>query len=265
MLENNLTALSQQQPCLIMGPQYDKRALLTTDPLALVNSLINLSYMTSVSKISALMLKDGGLELLVKILKRQSQGSDQLSVLGYSAALASVSRLAIRGTQPVRSRLVQVGVIEAILPLLERDRTLHSISIHFPHSEERNLDIDDPKMEDLTMALKLIAYVSKYPDIRRSLHNSYRSNIYDLVERFTSSHLPQDLRKWAIICMRNAFKRDGLPLRMCASLVCKRTESHAHEFSKCSRCRRVTYCCKECQKQAWVLHRNWCLPTMDLE
>ncbi|KAI8611182.1 hypothetical protein BC830DRAFT_680747 [Chytriomyces sp. MP71] len=48
-------------------------------------------------------------------------------------------------------------------------------------------------------------------------------------------------------------------LRRCASSRCGKWEEGYKQFSKCSRCRRVSYCSKHCQRRAWVLHKNWCL------
>ncbi|KAJ3402352.1 hypothetical protein CcCBS67573_g03326 [Chytriomyces confervae] len=48
-------------------------------------------------------------------------------------------------------------------------------------------------------------------------------------------------------------------LRRCASSTCGKWENGYKQFSKCSRCRRVSYCSKNCQRRAWVLHKNWCL------
>ncbi|KAJ3121712.1 hypothetical protein HK100_012268 [Physocladia obscura] len=48
-------------------------------------------------------------------------------------------------------------------------------------------------------------------------------------------------------------------LRRCANSRCGKWEEGYKQFSKCSRCRRVSYCSKACQRKAWVLHKNWCL------
>ncbi|KAH6561526.1 hypothetical protein BASA83_003149 [Batrachochytrium salamandrivorans] len=102
----------------------------------------------------------------------------------------------------------------------------------------------DLRSDDLLLATKLIAYVSKYFDVRQTLHSAYQINIYAVIEGLTSTNIQPDLRKWAIICMRSCFKRNGDSgsLRRCSNLKCSNVESFLHEFSKCSRCRRVTYC-----------------------
>ncbi|KAJ3049332.1 hypothetical protein HK097_009650, partial [Rhizophlyctis rosea] len=149
------------------------------------------------------------------------------------------------------------------------------------------------RVDDILLSIKLIAYLSKYPHLRTDLHTKWSQNVFELVEQFTVPGGWSEVRKWAVICMRNAFKRDGSspaatstadpnmmesnsndgngaeevrseagkekPLRRCGYLKCGKMESHPREFSKCSRCRRVTYCCKGCQKTAWRLHKNWCL------
>ncbi|KAJ3035431.1 hypothetical protein HDV00_003985 [Rhizophlyctis rosea] len=178
------------------------------------------------------------------------------------------------------------------------------------------------RIDDILLSIKLVAYLSKYPHLRSDLHTQFAQNVFELVEQFTvpvggggGSGNWGEVRKWAVICMRNAFKRDGgrgegkrerredvdadagrdeggvgrddegdegegrkregvldggvptltttrestKPLRRCGHLKCGKVESHPREFSKCSRCRRVTYCSKVCQKTAWRLHKNWCL------
>ncbi|KAJ3415802.1 hypothetical protein HDV05_004075 [Chytridiales sp. JEL 0842] len=100
---------------------------------------------------------------------------------------------------------------------------------------------------------------------------------FELIEFFTgSSSLIPEARMWAVMALRNAYRRDPSSpvafgpdgevisvsagqLRRCAYSRCGKWEERFKQFSKCSRCRRVTYCCKSCQRRAWVLHKNWCL------
>ncbi|TPX70180.1 hypothetical protein SpCBS45565_g01984 [Spizellomyces sp. 'palustris'] len=103
----------------------------------------------------------------------------------------------------------------------------------------------------LLPALKLTAYLSKYASLRAHLHGS-TPNIFALTEHFTGPQYNPEIRRWAIICMRNAFKRaDGCqPFRRCGNFgpekrfedACGRVEKIEREFLKCSRCRRVVYC-----------------------
>jgi hypothetical protein len=133
-----------------------------------------------------------------------------------------------------------------------------------PTHESNDLIVDMAyKIQDITLALKMIAYLSKYPELRSIMHSHPVSNVFHVVEAFTCSNdVFPEIRKWAITCMRNAFKRDPNDkrgIRRCGFLNCPKVESNYHEFSKCSRCRRVVYCSKDCQRNAWGPHRNWCL------
>ncbi|KAH6562268.1 hypothetical protein BASA60_011181 [Batrachochytrium salamandrivorans] len=85
----------------------------------------------------------------------------------------------------------------------------------------------DLRSDDLLLATKLIAYVSKYFDVRQTLHSAYQINIYAVIEGLTSTNIQPDLRKWAIICMRSCFKRNGDSgsLRRCSNLKCSNVES----------------------------------------
>lgn len=105
------------------------------------------------------------------------------------------------------------------------------------------------RVDDILLAIKLIAYLSKYPTIRADLHSDPTHNVFELVEVFTTPSNLVEIRKWAQICMRNAFKRDlvhgeggGSALRRCGYLKCGKIEGTPRQYSKCSRCRRVTYC-----------------------
>ncbi|KAL2916086.1 hypothetical protein HK105_204510 [Polyrhizophydium stewartii] len=201
--DNSSNAAAGQAAVVVSATVFDKRALTATDPLALANTLLNVSYMASVSasRTGALLAADGGLELLHH---RQPE----------PPALPA-------DADPVAAPAAHAGAWLAPDPLGPDFRT-----------------------EDLLLATQLIAYVSKYYEIRQLLHSAYDANVYALVERLTSAHVSPELRKWAVVCMRSCFKRNGdsKSLRRCSNLRCARVESHPHDFSKCSRCRRVAYC-----------------------
>jgi hypothetical protein len=130
------------------------------------------------------------------------------------------------------------------------------------------------RVDEILMAIKILAYLSKYPALRADLHSAYApQNVFELVEIFTSPSNILEVRKWATICMRNAFKRDAAhvstttvdaasgsgtsstALRRCGFLECGKFEEQPRQYSKCSRCRRVNR--KACQRSAWTLHKNW--------
>jgi hypothetical protein len=86
-------------------------------------------------------------------------------------------------------------------------------------------------------------------------------NIFPLVEMFTVRHHAPEMQYWARVVMRNLCRKDDSKggVRQCAYYQCGKWEQYTREFAKCRRCRRTKYCSKECQKNAWVFHRHWCV------
>jgi hypothetical protein len=154
-----------------------------------------------------------------------------------------------------------------------------------------------PRDEDVLMSLQLLAYVSKYCNLRTYFQNSHLVpklkighnlqmldenhptecvypdepeeeeyllpddfNIFPLVEKFTVRHHSQDMQHWASVVMRNLCRKDDARggIRQCAYYECGKWEEWTRQFAKCRRCRRTKYCSKDCQKNAWVYHRHWC-------
>ncbi|OAK93909.1 hypothetical protein IQ06DRAFT_235532 [Phaeosphaeriaceae sp. SRC1lsM3a] len=155
-----------------------------------------------------------------------------------------------------------------------------------------------PRDEDVLMSLQLLAYVSKYCNLRSYFQKSHLVpklkigtdldlldgeapsaeikeeeeeleeyelpddfNIFPLVEQFTVRHHTSDMQYWASVVMRNLCRKDDSRggIRQCAHYRCGRWEEYTRQFAKCRRCRRTKYCSKECQKSAWVFHRHWCV------
>ncbi|KAI9820960.1 MAG: hypothetical protein M1832_003432 [Thelocarpon impressellum] len=155
-----------------------------------------------------------------------------------------------------------------------------------------------PRDEDVLMSLQLLAYVSKYCNLRSYFQSSHLVprlkignelgmleddvagartppadeleeeylvpddfNIFPLVEKFTVRHHSADMQYWAGVVMRNLCRKDDLRggIRQCAYYQCGKWEEYTRQFAKCRRCRRTKYCSKECQKSAWVYHRHWCV------
>jgi hypothetical protein len=172
----------------------------------------------------------------------------------------------------------------------------------FPrYTQERNASANVlaamPRDEDVLMSLQLLAYVSKYCNLRTYFQKSHLVpklkistellegeastskaaeeeeeeleeyelpddfNIFPLVEQFTVRHHTSDMQYWASVVMRNLCRKDDSRggIRQCAYYQCGRWEEYARQFAKCRRCRRTKYCSKECQKSAWVFHRHWCV------
>jgi hypothetical protein len=156
-----------------------------------------------------------------------------------------------------------------------------------------------PRDEDVLMSLQLLAYVSKYCNLRSYFQKSHLVpklkigsdlqlldgetasptpmaededeleeyelpddfNIFPLVEKFTVRHHTSDMQYWASVVMRNLCRKDDSRggIRQCAYYQCGKWEEYTRQFAKCRRCRRTKYCSKECQKSAWVYHRHWCV------
>ncbi|KAH8104328.1 hypothetical protein DFH11DRAFT_1478393, partial [Phellopilus nigrolimitatus] len=71
MRESNFSFPAQNRACVCITSQlYDRRALDTTSPLPLLNSLTHLTYLTSTSpRIREILTCDGGLERFVRLLR----------------------------------------------------------------------------------------------------------------------------------------------------------------------------------------------------
>jgi hypothetical protein len=46
--------------------------------------------------------------------------------------------------------------------------------------------------------------------------------------------------------------------RVCDRTECFKVENDDTKFRKCARCRKVAYCCKECQVMHWSEHKSVC-------
>ncbi|KAK4684405.1 hypothetical protein P7C73_g5769, partial [Tremellales sp. Uapishka_1] len=131
---------------------YDRRALDTNSPLAILNNLTSLTYLTSTSpRIREILTLDGGLERLLDILResclpqRTDQPPDvwgfngpstakviardrQIS-LKHSLAFQCVVNIGVRGSEPIRTRVVQAGALDLVAQILESWLKKHGVSI----------------------------------------------------------------------------------------------------------------------------------------
>lgn len=152
MRESNFAFPGQNKACVCITSQlYDRRALDTTSPLPLFNSLTHLTYLTSTSpRIREIMTMDGGLERLVRILHdfciappppenpailygllppsaRPQKSVPQLNppqfdkhaAYRFSLAFQCVVNVGVRGSEPIRSRVVQAGTLDVVGCILE--------------------------------------------------------------------------------------------------------------------------------------------------
>lgn len=372
MREPNFSSPAQNRAAVVItSTLYDRRALDCTATLPLVNSLTHLAYMTSTSpRIREILAADGGLERLVKILAT-CQHTDKHSLWKWSLAFQCVVNVGVRGTETIRSRVVEAGAVHVVLAILEnfmnaldqakiekdqerkQQQTNHhlhtttanttalslptmpilpqynttttttttSIKIedeveqdlgeqkeqqkqlqhthpHFifspssflftfpkrktfisrrskPKSKPytaslssipllNNLSTDAilHREEDILLSLQLLAYLSKYPQIRQAFHSNHRLNVFSVVEKFTHRLHPAAIIYWAGVIMRNACRKDEARggVRQCANMQCGKWEHFPREFAKCRRCRKAKYCSKSCQSKAWADgHRWWCV------
>lgn len=140
-----------------------------------------------------------------------------------------------------------------------------------------------PRDDDVLMGLQLLAYISKYCNLRhyfqtthlvprlridREVERLYGSdaesipepteeeleeylqpddqNIFPLVEKFTVPHHSKDMQYWACVVMRNLCRKDDARggTRQCANYKCGKWEEYPRQFAKCRRCKRTKYCSK---------------------
>ncbi|KAI8090006.1 uncharacterized protein BX664DRAFT_298137 [Halteromyces radiatus] len=120
MREPNFSSPAQNKAAIVISSTlYDRRALDCTATLPLVNSLTHLAYMTSTSpRIREILASDGGLERLVKILAT-SHNTDKHSLWKWSLAFQCVVNIGVRGTEAIRTRVVEVGAVHVVLAILE--------------------------------------------------------------------------------------------------------------------------------------------------
>ncbi|CAO3694597.1 unnamed protein product [Rhizopus stolonifer] len=271
--------------------------------------------MTSTSpRIREILATNGGLERLVKILAT-CQYTDKHSLWKWSLAFQCVVNVGVRGTETIRTRVVEAGAVHIVLAILENFiQALDQSKVQSNKEEEKkeddiielnhqtyqpqemfvipkrhtflkrspkaktkpytaclssipllnNLSTDAVlhREEDILLSLQLLAYLSKYPQIRQAFHTNHRHNVFSVVEKFTHRIHPAAIIYWSGVIMRNACRKDEGRggVRQCANMQCGKWERVPREFAKCRRCRKAKYCSKACQSKAWADgHRWWCV------
>lgn len=98
---------------------YDRRALDCTSTLPLINSLNHLAYLTTSSaRIRDILTVDGGIERLVCILK-QGRSKDMMGMWKWNLAFQCVVNIGVRGTEGVRTRVVEADMVPVIATILD--------------------------------------------------------------------------------------------------------------------------------------------------
>lgn len=98
---------------------YDRRALDCTSTLPLINSLNHLAYLTTSSaRIRDILTVDGGIERLISILK-QGRSKDMMGLWKWNLAFQCVVNIGVRGTENVRTRVVEADMVPVIATILD--------------------------------------------------------------------------------------------------------------------------------------------------
>jgi hypothetical protein len=130
---------------------YDRRALDCTSTLPLINSLNHLAYLTTSSaRIRDILTVDGGIERLVCILK-QGRSKDMMDMWKWNLAFQCVVNIGVRGTENVRTRVVEADMVPVIATILDnyikviekcREKAEEAKQKHIldQHSRHRNHD-----------------------------------------------------------------------------------------------------------------------------
>ena len=121
MREPNISYMSHSRPavCITSGV-YDRRALDCTATVPLINSLTHLAYLTSTSpRIREILVTDGGLERLVRILSTFDLPNDRRHLWKWSLAFQCVVNIGVRGTERIRTRVVEAGAVHIVTRVLE--------------------------------------------------------------------------------------------------------------------------------------------------
>lgn len=116
---------------------YDRRALDCTSTLPLINSLNHLAYLTTSSaRIRDILTVDGGIERLVCILKA-GRVDNYMELWKWNLAFQCTVNIGVRGSEAVRSRIVEADVVPVIATMLNNYIQV-SDRIRQKAEEERN-------------------------------------------------------------------------------------------------------------------------------
>ncbi|GAC94122.1 hypothetical protein PHSY_001691 [Pseudozyma hubeiensis SY62] len=131
MRESNFCNPAQNKASVcISSAVYDRRAIDCTATLPLINSLNHLAYLTSTSpRIREMVTLDGGLERLIRILRtvpkspspqvRAFSIKEMQAVWKWSLAFQCVVNIGVRGSESVRTRVVEAGMVPVTIRVLE--------------------------------------------------------------------------------------------------------------------------------------------------
>ncbi|EPY53667.1 zf-MYND type zinc finger protein [Schizosaccharomyces cryophilus OY26] len=120
MRESNVSVVWNNRASVTINTVlYDRRALDCDSEMALMNSLSHLAYLTSTSpKIREILTIDGGLVRLMNIL-RAGRGQTFARMTIWQLALQCVVNVGIRGSEAIRIRVVEAGIVPIVVTLLD--------------------------------------------------------------------------------------------------------------------------------------------------
>ncbi|ODV79290.1 uncharacterized protein CANTADRAFT_37282, partial [Suhomyces tanzawaensis NRRL Y-17324] len=150
MRESNYKAVSSNKAAVtITTSLYDRRALDVTSDKPLVNSLNYLTYLvSSLAKVRETLSADGGIERLVEILHECHNATFNLNdtifnsekklltAWKWTLAFQCLVLVGTRGTEKIRQKVVQAGILPIIATVLDNYLSLHERT--FIHANSRH-------------------------------------------------------------------------------------------------------------------------------
>ncbi|KAJ3010186.1 hypothetical protein HKX48_007532, partial [Thoreauomyces humboldtii] len=221
-------------------------------------------------RLASQMCADGGLELVVRAVLRGLARMSVTSPRDrrrwetcVTAGVCILSNIAIRGNQRLRKRLVDAGVLKVLaiilgdgvlhnelegrLPAADRSAFASSSVLATTASAAEPAATPEPTPAfpapptstpfakstymiphpSLLPSLKLTAYLSKYANLRESLH---KHGTFIKAQIYTLPPFYPEIRHWAVVCMRNAFRR-GSTASATATAVATASANAGADFS----------------------------------
>lgn len=179
MREPNLSFPHQNRASIcITSAVYDRRALDSTATLPLINSLTHLAYLTSTSpRIREILSLDGGLEQLVRILSAEQQPNDLRGLWKWSLAFQCTVNIGVRGTEQIRTRVVDAGMVTIVLRVLQNFlRALEVVSREQQDQEKRQQHQQGDSISAATVVAAAAVVASNNVASNRSLCVSSNNN-----------------------------------------------------------------------------------------
>ncbi|KAH3680071.1 hypothetical protein WICPIJ_008408 [Wickerhamomyces pijperi] len=182
MRESDYTIIgSNKSSILITSTVYDRRALDSTCDRPLVNSLNHLTYLTSTSsKVRETLCSDGGLERLIAILKEctkpekfklhvraksvNEEKEDALIAWKWTLAFQCLVLIGTRGSEEVRKRLVDAGLIPILSTVLD-----NYLLIHRNLDSLRDCTLDQSLLKSLFELVKENEFINAKDETRRKV------------------------------------------------------------------------------------------------